>query len=77
MATTTTSNTETTKVKLKLMIDKRSNKVLFAEVEKHFVDILFNVLYMLLGSVAGLVDAGLAGCAGNLYRSLENLLEHT
>ncbi|XP_052295760.1 uncharacterized protein LOC102625559 isoform X5 [Citrus sinensis] len=77
MATTSTSNTETTKVKLKLMIDKRANKVLFAEAEKDFVDILFNVLYMPLGSVARLVtDAGLGGCTGSqLYRSLENLPE--
>ncbi|KAK9186928.1 hypothetical protein WN944_018317 [Citrus x changshan-huyou] len=44
MATTATSNTETTKVKLKLMIDKRANKVLFAEAEKDFVDVLFDVL---------------------------------
>ncbi|KAL9421990.1 hypothetical protein AB3S75_034292 [Citrus x aurantiifolia] len=76
MATTATSNTETTKVKLKLMIDKRANKVLFAEAEKDFVDVLFNVLYMPLGSVARLVtDAGLGGCTGSLYRSLENLPE--
>ncbi|KAK9186924.1 hypothetical protein WN944_018313 [Citrus x changshan-huyou] len=74
MATTTTSNTETTKVKLKLMIDKRSNKVLFVEVEKDFVDILFNVLYMLLGSVARLVtDAGLGGCTGNLLKLVHDL----
>ncbi|KAL9418896.1 hypothetical protein AB3S75_036785 [Citrus x aurantiifolia] len=76
MATTATSNTETTTMKLKLMIDKRANKVLFAEAEKDFVDVLFNVLYMPLGSVARLVtDAGLGGCTGSLYRSLENLPE--
>ncbi|KAK9186934.1 hypothetical protein WN944_018323 [Citrus x changshan-huyou] len=59
------------------MIDKRANKVLFAEAEKDFVDILFNVLYMPLGSVARLFkDAGLGGCTGGqLYRSLENLPE--
>lgn len=74
--TTTTSNTETTKVKLKLMIDKRANKVLFAEAEKDFVDILFNLLYMPFGIVTRLVtDAGLGGCTGNLYQSLENLTE--
>ncbi|KAK9186937.1 hypothetical protein WN944_018326 [Citrus x changshan-huyou] len=77
MATTSTSNTETTKVKLKLVIDKRANKVLFAEAEKDFVNILFNVLYMPLGSVARLVmDAGSSGCTGNLYKSLENLTDN-
>ncbi|KAH9703218.1 hypothetical protein KPL70_011042 [Citrus sinensis] len=61
---------------LKLRIDKRANKVLFAEAEKDFVDILFNVLHMPLGSVVRLVtDAGLGGCTGSLYRSLENLPE--
>ncbi|KAK9186929.1 hypothetical protein WN944_018318 [Citrus x changshan-huyou] len=76
METTAASNTETTEVKLKLMIDKRANKVLFAEAEKDFVDILVNVLFMPFGSVAMLVmDAGLGGCTGNLYQSLENLTE--
>ncbi|KDO67754.1 hypothetical protein CISIN_1g025471mg [Citrus sinensis] len=77
MATaTTTSNTETTKVKLKLIIDKRANKVLFAEAEKDFVDSLFNLLYMPFGTVTRLLrDAVTVGCTGNLYQSLENLSE--
>ena len=77
MATaTTTSNTETEKVKLKLMIDKPANKVVFAEAEKDFVDILFNLLYMPFGSVIRLLrNAGMVGCTGNLYQSLENLSE--
>ena len=77
MATaTTSSDSETTKVKLRLIIDKRANKVLFAEAEKDFVDILFNLLYMPFGTVTRLLrDAGMVGCAGNLYQSLENLSE--
>ncbi|KAK9186943.1 hypothetical protein WN944_018332 [Citrus x changshan-huyou] len=76
MATETTSNTDTTKVKLRLIIDKRANKVLFAEAEKDFVDILFNLLYMPFGSVTRLLrDAGMVGCTGNLYQSLRNLSE--
>ncbi|KDO39182.1 hypothetical protein CISIN_1g042433mg [Citrus sinensis] len=61
MATaTTSSDSETTKVKLRLIIDKRANKVLFAEAEKDFVDILFNLLYMPFGSVTRLLrDAGM------------------
>lgn len=78
MATATTrstSNTET-KVKLKLMIDKPANKVLFAEAEKDFVDILFNLLYMPFGSVIRLLrNAGMVGCTGNPCQSLENLRE--
>ncbi|KAH9767845.1 hypothetical protein KPL71_011428 [Citrus sinensis] len=77
MATVTaTSNNETKKVKFKLIIDKPANKVLFAEAEKDFVDILFNLLYMPFGSVIRLLrDAGMVGCTGNLYQSLENLSE--
>ncbi|KAK9186926.1 hypothetical protein WN944_018315 [Citrus x changshan-huyou] len=78
MATATTrstSNTET-KVKLKLMIEKPANKVLFAEAEKDFVDILFNLLYMPFGSVIRLLrNAGMVGCTGNPCQSLENLRE--
>ncbi|KAH9703222.1 hypothetical protein KPL70_011045 [Citrus sinensis] len=73
---TATSNNETKKVKLKLIIDKPANKVQFAEAEKDFVDILFNLLYMPFGSVIRLLrDAGMVGCTGNLYQSLENLSE--
>ena len=77
MATaTTSSDTEITEVKLKLIIDKRANKVLFAEAEKDFVDILFNLLYMPFGSVTRLLrDAGMVGCTGNLYQSIRNLSE--
>ncbi|KAL9421984.1 hypothetical protein AB3S75_034286 [Citrus x aurantiifolia] len=77
MATaTTSSDTEITEVKLKLIIDKRANKVLFAEAEKDFVDILFNLLYMPFGSVTRLLGgAGMVGCTGNLYQSLRNLSE--
>ncbi|ESR49322.1 hypothetical protein CICLE_v10033960mg [Citrus x clementina] len=77
MATaTTSSDSETTKVKLKLIIDKRDNKVLFAEAEKDFVDILFNLLYMPFGTVTRLLrDARMVGCTRNLYQSLGNLSE--
>ncbi|CAL1374443.1 unnamed protein product [Linum trigynum] len=42
----------TTKIKLKLMIDKARNKVLFAEGEKEFVDLLIYILSLPLAAVA-------------------------
>ncbi|KAJ0101351.1 hypothetical protein Patl1_06272 [Pistacia atlantica] len=71
MATTTTPPNKLT---LKLMIDKGAKKVLFAEAGKDFVDVLFNLLSLKLGTVIKLLrDANMVGCIGNLYPSLENL----
>lgn len=58
------------------MIDKGANKVLFVEAGKDFVDILFNLLSLNLGTVIKLLhDANMVGGIGNLYPSLENLNE--
>jgi hypothetical protein len=67
---------ETTKVKLTLMVDKKANKVLFAEAEKDFVDFLFNLLSLPIATVIRLLrDASMFGCVGNVYQSLEILNE--
>ncbi|KAK3232249.1 hypothetical protein Dsin_004130 [Dipteronia sinensis] len=64
------------KVKLTLMIDKRTNKVLFAEAGKDFVDILFNLLSLPIGAFVNILsNASMVNCIGNLYKSLENLNE--
>ncbi|KAJ0045079.1 hypothetical protein Pint_06221 [Pistacia integerrima] len=56
------------------MIDKGAKKVLFAEAGKDFVDVLFNLLSLNIGTVIKLLrDANMVGCIGNLYPSLENL----
>ncbi|KAH9767832.1 hypothetical protein KPL71_011419 [Citrus sinensis] len=69
----TTEATETTKLKLSLMIDKRANKVLFAEAESDFVNFLFNLLSLPIGTVINLFrNESMFGCIENLYQSLEN-----
>ncbi|GMN57291.1 hypothetical protein TIFTF001_026414 [Ficus carica] len=66
----------TTKVSLKLLIDTKNNKVLFAEVGKEFVDFLFFVLSLPIGTVIKLLTKkAMVGCLGNLYSSIENLSE--
>ncbi|KAL9678683.1 hypothetical protein QQ045_016532 [Rhodiola kirilowii] len=39
------------KMKLKLFVDNKSSKVLFAEADKEFVDFLFSILALPLGTV--------------------------
>ncbi|CAN1131056.1 hypothetical protein LINPERHAP2_LOCUS6178 [Linum perenne] len=68
------ATTNTTKVTLKLLIDKKTNKVLFAEAGKEFVDFLCSILSFPLGTVIKLLSrTQMVGCLGNLYQSIENL----
>jgi len=43
-------------VPLKLVVNKETNKVLFAETGKDFVDVLFSFLILPLGTIARLVE---------------------
>ncbi|KAI8021468.1 hypothetical protein LOK49_LG03G03389 [Camellia lanceoleosa] len=62
------------KVSLKLLIDTKANKVLFAEAGKDFVDFLFNLLSLPVGTVTRILTKhSMVGCLGNLYDSIENL----
>ncbi|CAK9150541.1 unnamed protein product [Ilex paraguariensis] len=64
------------KVSLKLLIDTKTNKVLFAEAGKDFVDFLFNLLCLPVGAVVRLLTKqSMVGSLGNLYESIENLSE--
>ncbi|EEF30404.1 conserved hypothetical protein [Ricinus communis] len=66
----------TTKVSLKLLVDTKNNKVLFAEAGKDYVDFLFNLLSLPLGTVIKLLEKHtMVGCLGNLYQSIEDLSE--
>ena len=59
---------------LKLLIDRSSHKVLFAEAGKEFVDFLFYLLALPVGTVIRLLTKKcMVGCLGNLYDSVENL----
>ncbi|KAJ9175664.1 hypothetical protein P3X46_014199 [Hevea brasiliensis] len=66
----------TSKVSLKLLIDKKSHKVLFAEAGKDFVDFLLYLLTLPLGSVIRLLtEQDMVGCLGDLYKSVDELGE--
>ncbi|XP_062114750.1 uncharacterized protein LOC133825873 [Humulus lupulus] len=61
---------------LKLLIDTKGKKVLFAEVGKDFIDFLFSILAMPIGTIIRLFstnDIDMVGTLGKLYQSLENL----
>lgn len=61
---------------LKLLVNKDTNKVLFAEAGKDFVDVLFSFLTLPLGTIARLVEKKSSmgpvsvGCLNKLYGSL-------
>ncbi|KAL3521033.1 hypothetical protein ACH5RR_019182 [Cinchona calisaya] len=64
------------KVSLKLLIDTKTQRVLFAEADKTTVDFLFDILSLPVGTVVRLLSKqGMAGCLENLYKSVENLNE--
>ncbi|KAK6787811.1 hypothetical protein RDI58_016336 [Solanum bulbocastanum] len=61
-------------VTMKLLIDSKSKKVMFAEAGKECIDFLFQILALQIGSVIRLLTTkGMIGCLGNLYVSLQNL----
>ncbi|XP_058768050.1 uncharacterized protein LOC131641764 [Vicia villosa] len=79
-ATSTASQTEE-QVSLKLVLNEKGNKVLFAEAGKDFVDILCSFLTMPLGTIARLVEKESSigpvsiGCLNSLYQSVADLDE--
>ncbi|MBA0665259.1 hypothetical protein Goklo_005146 [Gossypium klotzschianum] len=65
------SNSNT--VSLKLFIDPNSNRLLFAEAGKDFVDFLFSIMLLPVGTVIRIIGKQGTGCIGNIYDSIENL----
>lgn len=63
--------TSENKLSMKLLIDTKAKKVVFAEVEKDFVDFLFHILSLPVGRVSK--QKGMNGCLLNLYQSVQNL----
>ncbi|KAK4370756.1 hypothetical protein RND71_010231 [Anisodus tanguticus] len=62
------------KVTMKLLIDSKNKRVMFAEAGKECIDFLFQILGLPIGSVIRLLtNKGMVGCLGNLYESLQNL----
>jgi len=63
-----------TKLILKLFIDKKCKRVLFAESNKDFVDFLFNVFTLPFGKITGILkEKGMGGCLPSLFKSIEHL----
>ncbi|KAK0593522.1 hypothetical protein LWI29_038007 [Acer saccharum] len=65
---------EAPKLKLKLFIDTKSNKVLFAEAGKDFVDFIFYFISLPVSTVVRLLNKkSQVGCLDDLYAGIENL----
>ncbi|XP_057781853.1 uncharacterized protein LOC131000100 isoform X2 [Salvia miltiorrhiza] len=61
-------------VSMKLLIDKRGKRVVFAEAGKDCVDFLFSILSLPVATIIRLLrEEGMDGSLPNLYKSLENL----
>ncbi|KAJ1389613.1 hypothetical protein SESBI_38130 [Sesbania bispinosa] len=77
MATTSSKD----QICLKLLIDEKKNKVLFAQAGKDFVDVLLSFLTLPLGTIARLVSAESnltkvsVGSISSLYESVANIDE--
>ncbi|KAH7550035.1 hypothetical protein ACOSP7_024855 [Xanthoceras sorbifolium] len=66
----------TSEITLKLLIDTKTKKVVFAEAKKDFVDLLFGLLQVPVGSIMGnLLENGMdgAGSMARLYKSVIDL----
>ncbi|KAB1217962.1 hypothetical protein CJ030_MR3G014628 [Morella rubra] len=62
------------KLSLKLVVEKRSQRLLFAEAESNFVDFLFSIFTVPIGTVTRLLkEEGVVGPLPSLYNSIENL----
>ncbi|KAJ0489427.1 hypothetical protein HanPI659440_Chr12g0460461 [Helianthus annuus] len=64
----------TSKVSLKLLIHKKQQRVLFAEAGKDFIDFLFSLLVLPMGTVIRLLgDRDIVGGLAKLYKSVSDL----
>ncbi|KAJ4768084.1 hypothetical protein LUZ62_078459 [Rhynchospora pubera] len=62
------------KLTLKLLIEKKTQKVLYAEAGYDVVDLLFSLLSMPIGSIIKLLTKeSMVGCLGTTYNSLQQL----
>ncbi|XAR55596.1 hypothetical protein NMG60_11035711 [Bertholletia excelsa] len=63
------------KISLKLLVDKKTKSVVFAEAEKDFVDFLFGLLNLPLGSILSLFKGRSMACGSlsSLYSSVDDL----
>ncbi|KAF6161007.1 hypothetical protein GIB67_007648 [Kingdonia uniflora] len=67
-----TANAESTKKTVTIIFCKSQNKILYAEAGEDFVEFLFSLLTLPLGSVVKLLDQNPSlGCISNLYKTVE------
>ncbi|MED6167333.1 hypothetical protein PIB30_001756 [Stylosanthes scabra] len=66
--------TTDSKMDIKIVQSKSQNKILFAESKEDFVDFMFSLLAIPLGSIVKLLNGSSSiGCVDNLYKSVETL----
>ncbi|XP_028773741.1 uncharacterized protein LOC114730793 [Neltuma alba] len=71
------SSSSPKKVSLKLLIDTNTERVLFAEATKDFIDLLFNLYRMPIGTFTSLItNEGMVGSLGKFYKSIQNLNDY-
>lgn len=69
-----TISTTSTALSMKLLVDTRAQRVLFAEASKDVVDFLFSLLALPFGTAVKLLGKeSMVGCLGSLYGSVEKL----
>lgn len=63
-----------TKVSLKLLVDRKGHRVLFGEAGKEFVNFLFNLQSLPVGTVIRILSQQcMVGSLEKLYESIENM----
>ncbi|XP_034594503.2 uncharacterized protein [Setaria viridis] len=68
------ATTNMTTLSMKLLIDRKAQRLLFAEASKDVVDFLFSLLVLPVGAAVKLLGKeAAAGSVGNLYGSVEGL----
>ncbi|RLN07566.1 uncharacterized protein C2845_PM11G19710 [Panicum miliaceum] len=66
--------TTTAVLSMKILVDTKAQRVLFAEASKDVVDFLFSLLALPVATAVKLVGKeDMAGCVGNLYASVDRL----
>lgn len=64
------------KFTLRLIIDEEKNEVVLAEADRDFVDVLFSLLTLPMGTIVRLLDnrpKSVIGCFSNLYKSVADM----
>jgi hypothetical protein len=74
MATTTAAAANTTALSMKLLVDTKAQRVLYAEANNDAVDFLFSLLALPISTAVRLIGPGsMVGSAGNLFASVVNI----